>query len=145
MPVKLRVTHLRESAEARIEIVPLIDIMFFLLASFMLVSLSMVNLKAVTVNLPTATTATPEAKKEFVDISVDKGGGVFLDKKPVGNHELAGALGALVKERPGVRVFISGDQDARNGAIMAVLDAVRAAGIEKVGFEIRNSEKAGTP
>jgi biopolymer transport protein ExbD len=70
---------------------------------------------------------------------------VFLDKKPVGNHELAGALGALVKDRPGVRVFISGDQDARNGAIMAVLDAVRAAGIEKVGFEIRNSEKAGTP
>ena len=50
-------------AEARIEIVPLIDIMFFLLAAFMLVSLSMVNLKSVKVNLPTATTATPELKK----------------------------------------------------------------------------------
>ena len=63
MPVKLGSKLPPESAEARIEIMPLIDIMFFLLASFMLVSLSMVNLKSVKVNLPTATTASREQKK----------------------------------------------------------------------------------
>ena len=57
MPVKLG-SKLPPENEARIEIIPLIDIMFFLLAAFMLVSLSMVNLKGVKVNLPTATTAT---------------------------------------------------------------------------------------
>ena len=66
---------------------PLIDIMFFLLAAFMLVSLSMVNLKSVKVNLPTATSATSEARKDFVDISVDKSGAVFLDKKPMAGNE----------------------------------------------------------
>ena len=56
MPVKLDAKLPREKcAEARIEIIPLIDIMFFLLASFMLVSLSMVNLKSMKLNLPTAT------------------------------------------------------------------------------------------
>ncbi|HUO10143.1 MAG TPA: biopolymer transporter ExbD [Phycisphaerae bacterium] len=136
MPVKLGSKLLPESAEARIEIVPLIDIMFFLLASFMLVSLSMVNLKSVKVNLPTATTATPEARKDFLDVSVDKSGGAFLDKKPMAPNELRNALIAAHNGNPNVRVFISADQDARHGAVMAALDAVRSAGIDKVGFEI---------
>src|SRR6267154_1271325 len=105
MPVKLDSKLPTEGAEARIEIVPLIDIMFFLLAAFMLVSLSMVNMKSVKVNLPTATTATPETKKDFVNISVDKAGLVFLDAKPVGNHELVLALSALQKSNATTRVF----------------------------------------
>ena len=65
MPVKLGSKLPTESAEARIEIVPLIDIMFFLLAAFMLVSLSMVNIKSVKVNLPTATTAAPDSPRTW--------------------------------------------------------------------------------
>ena len=83
MPLKLGPKQSSES-EARIEIIPLIDIMFFLLASFMLVSLSMVNLKSVKVNLPTATTATLDTKNDFASISVDKDGAVYLDKQPLG-------------------------------------------------------------
>lgn len=145
MPVKLNSKLPPESAEARIEIVPLIDIMFFLLASFMLVSLSMVNLKSVKVNLPTATTATTETKKDFVDISVDKTGAVFLDKKPVGDNELVTTLSAAQSKNPTIRVFISGDKDARHGAVVHVLDLVRSAGIDKVAFEIRPFSKAATP
>lgn len=137
MPVKLGDKLPQESAEARIEIVPLIDIMFFLLAAFMLVSLSMVNLKSVKVNLPTATTATPESRRDILDISVDQTGGTFLDKKPMAPHELATALAAAHNANPNLRVFISGDQAARHGTIMAVLDAVRSAGIDKVAFEIQ--------
>ena len=145
MPVKLGSKLPTEDAEARIEIVPLIDIMFFLLAAFMLVSLSMVNMKSVKVNLPTATAAAPQAKKDFVDISVDKSGLVYFDKKPVGRNELAGALVAAQKLKPDLRVFISGDQDARHGDIIRVLDIVRSAGIDKVAFEIRQSSKADKP
>src|SRR3981081_832667 len=105
MPVKLGTKLLTENAEARIEIVPLIDIMFFLLAAFMLVSLSMVNMKSVKVDLPTAARATPETKREFGEISMDKNGGVFLDKKPVGKTELAGALAGLRKANANLRVF----------------------------------------
>jgi biopolymer transport protein ExbD len=145
MPVKLGSKLPTESAEARIEIVPLIDIMFFLLASFMLVSLSMVNMKSVKVNLPTAVTATQDVKRDFVDISVDKSGGVFLDKKPVGSNELVAALVTLQKTNPNTRVLISGDRAALHGDVMRVLDLVRAAGIDKVAFEIRRPEKSGTP
>jgi len=145
MPVKLGPKQSTENAEARIEIIPLIDIMFFLLASFMLVSLSMVNMKSVKVNLPTATTSTPDSKKDFVDISVDKAGSVFLDKKPTGSNELVMTLAATQKANPNLRVFISGDRDARHGDIIHVLDLVRSAGIDKVAFEIRQPEKAAKP
>ena len=141
MPVKLGSKLPDAGAEARIEIIPLIDIMFFLLAAFMLVSLSMVHLKAVKVNLPTATTATPETRKDFLDISVDKNGAVYLDKQPVGSNELVAMLLDAQKTNPSVRVFISGDQDARHGDIIRVLDLVRSAGIDKVAFEIRPSQR----
>lgn len=141
MPVKLGSKLPPESAEARIEIIPLIDIMFFLLAAFMLVSLSMVNQKSVKVNLPTATTATADTKRDFVNISVDKAGLAYLDAKPVGPNELALALAAMAKANAEVRVFISGDRDARHGDVIRVLDIVRGTGIQKVAFEIRAQEK----
>jgi biopolymer transport protein ExbD len=145
MPVKLDSKLPSESAEARIEIIPLIDIMFFLLASFMLVSLSMVNLKSVKVDLPTAASAGTDSKKDIVDISVDKSGGVFLDKSPVGGNELITKLGALQQSNPNLHVFISGDRDSRHGDIIHVLDLVHSAGIDKVAFEIRPTDKGGQP
>ena len=137
MPVNLSSKPLSESAEARIEIIPLIDIMFFLLAAFMLVSLSMVNLKSIKVNLPTATTANSQSKKDIVDISVDKAGAVFLDKKLIGDNELARSLASEHASNPKLRVFISGDKNALHGQIIHVLDLVRSAGIENVAFEIQ--------
>ena len=137
MPVKLGPKHSTES-DARIEIIPLIDIMFFLLASFMLVSLSMVNLKSVKVNLPTATTATLDTRSDFASISVDKDGAVYLDKQPLGANELAQRLNAWHHTNENVRVFISGDQDVRYGAVIHILDLVRSTGIQKVAFEIRD-------
>ena len=137
MPVKLGSKLPPESAEARIEIIPLIDIMFFLLAAFMLVSLSMVNSKSVKVNLPTATTATADTGRDFINLSVDKAGLVFLDTKPIAANELALALAALTKTNADLRVFISGDRESRHGDVIRVLDLVRGAGIQKVAFEVR--------
>ncbi len=105
MPVKLGAKLPPESAEARIEIVPLIDIMFFLLAAFMLVSLSMVNMKSVKVNLPTATSATAEMKKDYVDISVEKSGAIYLDKKPMADNELVRSLASWQQANPKLRVY----------------------------------------
>lgn len=139
MPVKLD-SKLPENAEARIEIIPLIDIMFFLLASFMLVSLSMVNLKSVKVDLPTATTASPDSKKDLADVSIDKNGRIFLDKKPMDEGELTNALVADRASNPKLRVLISGDKEARHGQVLHALDLIRSAGIEKVAFEIRPTQ-----
>lgn len=137
MPVKLGSRLPASHDEARIEIVPLIDIMFFLLAAFMLVSLSLVNPKSLKVNLPTATAATSEPRHDFINITVDREGLIFVDRVPMGDHELASALAAFQKTNAEPRVFISGDQDARHGQVVRVLDLVRSTGIQKVAFEIR--------
>ena len=139
MPVKLS-PRLLAKPEARIEIIPLIDIMFFLLAAFMLVSLSMVNLKTLPVNLPTAAASTAESKQNLLSITVDKGGLVYLDRKPVGIHELAQMLQSMQAEREDLRVLISGDKAARHGDVIHVLDTVRSSGIQNVAFEIRSTE-----
>ena len=142
MPVRLG-SRLPAESEARIEIIPLIDIMFFLLAAFMLVSLSMVNLKSVKVNLPTATTATADTKGDFVNLTVNAQGLVFLDQMPVGDRELVRHLTAAQQTNAQFRVFISGDREARHGEVIRVLDLVRSAGIQKVAFEIREPAAAG--
>ena len=137
MPVKLGSKLAHGSSEAHIEIVPLIDIMFFLLASFMLVSLSTVHLKTVKINLPTATTATPETQKNLLNLTVNKAGVAFLDARPVGEHELTQTLAARHQMDPALRIIVSGDQDARHGDVLHVLDLVRSAGIQNVAFETR--------
>src|SRR5208282_5221104 len=111
MPVKLGSKLPGESAEARIEIIPLIDIMFFLLASFMLVSLSMVNLKTVKINLPTAVSAAAEDKRDFVDITIDQAGSAYFngDKTSVEDNQLLAALIGFKQANANVRIIISGD------------------------------------
>jgi biopolymer transport protein ExbD len=144
MPLKLG-SKLPENHEARIEIIPLIDIMFFLLAAFMLVSLSMVTLKTVKVNLPTATTATADARKDFINLSIDRSGAIFFDRQPVGPNELVQRLTTMQRTNANLRVFISGDRDARHGDVIAALDLVRSTGLDKVAFEIREPAAAGKP
>jgi biopolymer transport protein ExbD len=127
----------RGRKRARIEIIPLIDIMFFLLASFMLVSLNLASAKSVRVNLPVAQTGDPENRPNTVSISVDATGGVFLDQHPIGRNELQAELTRRRAWSPDLRVLISGDNDARHGYLVAVLDRVRAAGIQTVAFETK--------
>lgn len=137
MPVSLG-NRLPQQQEARIEIVPLIDIVFFLLAIFMLVSLSMVNLDALKVKLPTATQAEHEKPDDnLLSLSIDTHGTVFMDKMPVARNELSIRLQERYAEDASLRVFISGDTEARHGDIIRVLDQVRGAGIHNVAFEIQ--------
>jgi len=122
---------------ARIEIIPLIDIMFFLLASFMLVSLNLATAKSVKVNLPIAQTGDPETKPNTAAISIESTGAVFLDKHPIGRNELTAELRRRRALQPDLRVVISGDTDTRHGAMVTVLDGVRSAGIQTVAFSTR--------
>jgi biopolymer transport protein ExbD len=94
----------------------------------------------VKVNLPTATTAAADSRRDFLALSIDRSGAFFLDQQPVGANELAQILASRQATNAGLRVFISGDQDARHGAVIAALDVVRGAGIENVAFEIREPE-----
>lgn len=130
-----RVPSPRSSRKARIEIVPLIDIIFFLLATFVMVSLSMVKNRAIPVNLPVAASGTPQERPEFSAISINAAGEVFFDKQPVNSEQLDAALKNLLATNPDPRVFINGDTKAEFGKAIAVLDQVRKMGISKVAIE----------
>ncbi len=122
--------------KARIEIIPLIDIMFFLLASFMLASLSMIKLESVKMDLPSATTAKRDFKPDIVNIAVDKAGDVYVEKKKMDMPELASYLSNKFRVSTNFPVFVSGDRDTLQGAIIRVLDVVRREGIQKINFAI---------
>jgi biopolymer transport protein ExbD len=142
MPVKLSRSSDPSHTEARIEIVPLIDIMFFLLASFMLVSLSMVHAHTLKVALPGAATAASDPMKHTVTVSIDTAGRAFLDKNPVTDDALRTALTARKAADADIRVVVAGDRNARHGDVVRVLDLVRSTGIEQVAFDV-NLTRAG--
>jgi len=126
---------------ARIEIIPLIDIMFFLLASFMMVSLSQVHMKGIRVNLPaivapTQPLPTPDPR-DRVSLFVDPDGVVHFDQEVVPDGDVMPRLIALAKGNPNLKLFVSADREALHGEVMKLLDRVRSAGIEKVAYEIK--------
>ena len=77
---------------SRIVIIPLIDIMFFLLASFMMISLQMSRTANIKVNLPSATQSRQDYKPDMVNIAVDKSGAVWLEKKTIALPDLEPVL-----------------------------------------------------
>jgi biopolymer transport protein ExbD len=122
--------------KARIEIIPLIDIMFFLLASFMMVSMTMIRMQSIKMDLPTATQAKRDFKPDIINVSVDKIGQIFIEKTQYTPTELYGFLTNKLNVKTNVPVYITGDKDATHGMVISVLDLVRKAGIQTVSFAI---------
>ena len=122
---------------ARIEIIPLIDIMFFLLASFMMVSLSQTHMKGIRVNLPAAVGPPPSGVKDFVSIKVLEGNAVFFDNQYVPDDQVMPRLFQLHRANPDIKISISAQPMAMYGDVIGVLDKVRSVGITKVGYQIR--------
>ncbi len=122
---------------ARIEIIPLIDIMFFLLAAFMLVSLTMINMKGIDVNLPTATSAQPNNKPDFMMVSIDALMDIYFEKEKVAKDDVLPRLQKAYESNHDQRIFIRADKDATYETVVFVLDKARTAGIQKVGLEIK--------
>jgi biopolymer transport protein ExbD len=121
---------------ARIEIIPLIDIMFFLLASFMMVSLSQTHMKGIKVALP-SNTPQPPTQKDYVSVRVGAGNAVSFDGQYVQDEEIMSRLYRLHEANPNIKVSISAEGMARHGDVITVLDKIRRAGIQKVGYQIR--------
>ena len=126
---------------SRIEIIPLIDIMFFLLASFMMVSLQMDRTQNIKVNLPPASQAQHDFKPDMVNIAVDKAGAVWLEKKQISLPELSTVLSNRFRFDTNLPVFISGDRETLHGAMARVYEAVRGAGPQKISFAVGGEEQ----
>jgi biopolymer transport protein ExbD len=131
--------------KARIEIIPLIDIMFFLLASFMMVSLSQVHMKGIKVALPTGISGETQTKREYISVSVDQDGNAYFDKTKTSYDDLTKTLAQVHSTNPDAKVFVRGDRDTMHGNIIHVLDILRSVGFYKIAFEIKSEALKGVP
>jgi biopolymer transport protein ExbD len=123
---------------ARIEIIPLIDIIFFLLATFIMVSLSMTKNQGVQVALPAAGTAAPLGDNQEVDkavtLSVDGKGDVYFNKDKITIAQLPLKLQTFKAGSKDPKVILNSDAGVDFKHVVAVLDEVRKVGIAKVGI-----------
>jgi biopolymer transport protein ExbD len=140
--VKIRSPIARK--RSRLEIIPLIDIMFFLLASFMMVSLQMQKVRTLKASLPTATLATSTAKPDIIKLKVDSFGQVSLDGQDLGFPQLYATLTNRFHANTNVPVYLSGTRDTTHGEMVYVLDMVRRAGIQRVAFAVK-ADPSGAP
>ena len=101
----------------------------------------MVKNQGIPVRLPTASTGQKEERKESSTISVSATGQVYYDKMEVTMEELRAKLQQEKMTNADLKVFINGDEDARLGLAIEVLDTARTLGISKVAFETRPKPK----
>jgi len=130
---------------SRIVIIPLIDIMFFLLASFMMMALEMSKTENIKVNLPPASQSRQDFRPNMVNIAVDKSGAVWLEKKEVSLADLGLTLSNRFRANPDLPIYISGDRDTLHGDMVKVYQTVRAVGIQKVSFMTDSRQSPTTP
>ena len=125
----------RSFRRGRIEIIPMIDVMFFLLATFMLASLTLQNLHSMPVDLPQGRAQQLDAPKR-ITLTVTHDGTLFLDEVAVALDDLTSALRPLLAN-PETRIVIAADNQAPNGAVVQAMLRARDAGAEHFLFAIR--------
>lgn len=125
----------RPKKHAKIEIIPLIDVVFFLLATFIMVSLSMTKNEGITVNVPSASTANAkEQKDQTLTLSVAQSGEIFFNKEKINPAQLPLRLQNFKSANKEPQVVVNGDGEAGYKSIVAVIDEVKKVGITKVAL-----------
>jgi biopolymer transport protein ExbD len=128
-----------EVARPRVEVIPMIDIMMFLLVFFVLIAVRMIAGTGIPLDLP-GSKSTQELKASTVTIGVTKTGDTVIDGKTLASEELKAKLGQLKKDKP-VDVVLAGDKDVSLQTLMKVMDAVRSAGITTVGLAAKAEKR----
>jgi biopolymer transport protein ExbD len=121
--------------KANIQIIPLIDVVFFLLATFVMYAMSMSKNMGVNVQLPGASTSTKQASTDdALTISVLKKGELFFNKDKITIQQLPFRLQSFKAQHKEPKVIVNADEGAEMRNVLAAIDEVKAAGITKVGF-----------
>lgn len=123
---------------ARIEIIPLIDVIFFLLATFVLFTLSLNKSNGVKVNLPVAETGGPRDPNGTVTVSVTDEGTIAWNKDLVTLDEFLVRLQQYHREEPDGRILINGDEKALFVQAVYIFDQARLAGFTQIFIETRS-------
>jgi biopolymer transport protein ExbD len=131
----MRVPH-SEMPKARIEIIPMIDVIFFLLVFFMVSTLSMTINRGLPVNLPAAGSA-PSSVRDNVTLTLTQDGGIFLDKEPISRQDIVQRVQMALAASPQLTVLINADGQVRHSSVVEVLDTLRLAGVSALAIAVK--------
>lgn len=126
-----------ELKRARIEIIPLIDVIFFLLATFVLFTLSLNKSGGIPVSLPSTETSEPRDAANAVTISVTNEGTIAWNKDHVTLDDFILRLQAYKKIEPNPMILVNGDEGAMFSHMRYVIDEIRKTGIARVQVETK--------
>jgi biopolymer transport protein ExbD len=125
--------------KARIEIIPMIDTIFFLLVFFMISTLSMARFTGVQVNLPKAASGT-QPPTETIVISLTKEGQLFFNKNTVSEESLHQLLRAELVKSPELLVVVNADDGVQHGKVVEIMDQARQTGATKLSIAVKPRE-----
>jgi biopolymer transport protein ExbD len=125
----------RTARKARIEIIPMIDVVFFLLVFFMMATLAMTIYEGMPVNLPQAASRDRMAA-ETASITLDRAGQTFLNHEPIALGALGGRLKPLLAANRDLAVVVSADRDVTHARVVDVLDELRQTGVVRIAIAV---------
>jgi biopolymer transport protein ExbD len=128
-------------SKARIEIIPMIDVIFFLLVFFMISTLSMTVNRGLPVNLPTAATSQKELG-ETMAITLTQDGELFLNREPIVLQDLGPRLKAALATNAQLMVIINADGQVRHSSVVEILDELRIAGVSRLAIAVKPARKS---
>lgn len=132
----------RNFKKARIEIIPMIDTIFFLLVFFMISTLSMARYSGLPVNLPKAASG-QQTPNESVAVTIGPNGKLAIDKQEVRRDQIRDILKARLTKNPELLILINADERVEHGAVVEIMDAARQAGVAKMAIAVK--PKDGRP
>ncbi len=116
---------------AEINVVPLVDVVLVLLIIFMITAPLM--LRGIDIDLPKSSVNTIKPEERVV-VTVARDRAVYLDKERVARVLLEDRLAKLARQKPDVTLYLRADRDVPYGAVVEVMDAVKRAGIDRLGM-----------
>jgi biopolymer transport protein ExbD len=131
----------RAPRRARIEIIPMIDVVFFLLVFFMMASLAMTIYQGLPVNLPEAASGQRNAA-ETASITLSRDGGSFLNSEPISVAMLGTRIRPLLAKNRELGVIINADREVTHARVVDVLDELRQTGVGKIAIAVAPTGRA---
>ena len=122
-------------AKPRVEVIPMIDIMMFLLVFFVIVAMKMIDGTGVAMEIPGSRT-TEEIQNSTLTIGVDQGGIIVVDGSEILPEDLTQKLVNLKKEG-NLDIIIAGDKETSLQQLISLMDIIRGAGINSVAIAAR--------
>jgi biopolymer transport protein ExbD len=104
-------------------------------------------MKGIRVNLPAANSPPPPPNqvKDYVSVRVTEGNLTYFDNQPVNDDQVLPRLYEMFKQNKDVKISLSAEQNALHGDVIRVLDKIRSAGIQKIGYQIKTASPQGAP